>query len=340
MKQILLSIVMIVLLSCSATAQIAAPSSSKGLSIPAHVINPRVLVSKVPLANLFLDKSKHRLVANVLNPPNSGINYQLLDWVKNGHLKRLMKCQGRMARVLWINFYTERVYWTTIPEFQTWMYLHVTSFHKSKQIHCILDGLLSGLEGCRRLVLLAVGKQNSINYRVYWSGNGHHFAPTACIGTYTENIALNTMNMRFFPKQIFYDKPLNKIFLVFDWRLESLNGRNIPNNDDELAVEQNKLDSLNGKTLPLPNGLKPKSKQDLKLPEHSVSVIDYSSSGRDAYYIDSSTKTVYKISLSDGNIVSEQKLTFIPVCIVVDNQKKLIYLLHKSGKIITSIATF
>ena len=223
-----------------------------------------------------------------------------------------------MARVLWINFYTERVYWTTIPEFQSLMYLHVSSFHASKQIYCLLDGRQGGIGNFTKLSFIAIGKQNSINYRVFSSGSSNPLDGGAYVATYTENILLTSMHFNTVPKQIFYDEPVNKVFLVYSGHLESLNKRKIP----------------------LPNGSGQISKPFLKQPGQEVSVIDYSRSGRDAYYIDSRTKTIYKISLSDGSIVSERKLTFIPDCIVVDNQKKLIYLLHSSGKTITSIATF
>ena len=106
---------------------------------------------------------------------------------------------------------------------------------------------------------------------------------------------------------------------------------------------------MDGHTIPLPNGTPAKPGDYLVYQGYPTSVIATTDGGKDAYYIDSSTKTIFKISLADGTILAKRSLIFIPMSIVVDNKDGVIYLLHdskpgqlgaKSGRIITSIHTF
>ncbi len=304
------------------TASAQTPKPQPPAITPAQVINPTVLETVLPVPSiqcLYFNKADHRLFVQLSTHRGLGFVNQILDWVDHGKLKRLIKVRGQEAEIVAVDFKQEELYWTTGSLFGTGGYVQITPLVKNRTTEKIAsDGMeMDTQDG--NLYLLAVGAQTGITYRVTWPQDHDLGFPSAWGSICDENTILTKFKVGYLPEQLLFDSPLNTLYCVYNWELQTMDGH----------------------TIPLPNGTPPKSDGSYFVNQgFPTSVIATTDGGNKVYYIDCSSKTIFKISLADGAILAKRSLTFVPSSMAVDNKAGVIYLLHDYSRVITSIHTF
>ena len=314
----LISLIPVSLQQTVAQAPVTSPQVA-----PARIVAQYSIRTGTPIHYLLLDRLHHRLAAQ---EGDSSIKPTYLKWLQHGSLASLVSIDFLAYQVLSVDFTRRRVFYSSGAIYGDGVYLHSAPFSGSAVGNDDLDKVSNEekpgvkYEDRVRVKYLIGGKQRGRNYRVLWPVNGDLGLPLAWGGVYDGNSLVKRFEVGYLPKQILY----------------------VPSTDQLWIVHNGQMKNLDGLTIPLPNKMAPEENSDNGGPQWGgpPSVVDTDISGKNAYYVDGRSKSVYKFSLATGAVLQQRSLSIVPTSIVVDDALNLIHLLDKSGERYITVRAF
>jgi hypothetical protein len=228
--------------------------------------------------------------------------------------------------LLSVDFRRRRVFYSSGAIYGDGVYLHSTGFSGSAVGNDDLDEVSNEekvgvkYEERMRVKFFVGGKRTDENFRVLWPVDADIGMSLAWGGVYNGNKLVKRFEVGYLPKQILY----------------------VPATDQLWIVHNGQMKNIEGLTIPLPDKMAPEESSDHGGPQWGrlESVVDTDLTGKTAYYIDGRTRSVYKFSLTSGEVLQQRSLPIIPKSIVVDGALNLIHLLDEPGKRYITISAF
>jgi hypothetical protein len=221
-------------------------------------------------------------------------------------------------QVLSVDFRRHRVFYSSGAIYGDGVYLNSAPFSGSTIGSDDLDKVSNDVkvgvkyEDRVRVKYFVGGKRTGENYRVLWPVDGDLGMSLAWGGVYSGDKLVKRFEVGYLPKQILYVPATSQFWIVHNGQMKNLEGL----------------------TIPLPQKMAPEQASDYGGPQWGgpVSVVDTDLAGKNAYYVDGRSKSVYKFSLKGGEVLQRRCLPIVPKSIVVDGALNLIHLLDESGK--------